>query len=267
MERKGSQQMTVPLILRTSYQQVTVLWLNRPDRLNAVSEELYQTLYTMLVDLDGDPDVRAVVLTGSGRAFCVGADLKSHRAGTRNAVDRVEYVRLGQQVCRQLQTMSTPVLAAINGYALGAGAEMALSADFVVTDEEAILGFPEVKIGSFVGGGITQRLPQLVGLRKATELLMLGERFSGRQAFEWGLAYTAVHANQLLDTSMALAQTLADKAPLSLGRLKGALQPGLTLDEALEMEADVLLTIMNSNDWAEGVAAFAKRRSPVFSGR
>jgi enoyl-CoA hydratase/carnithine racemase len=259
--------MTAPTILRTSYKQVTVLWLNRPDRLNAVSEELYQTLYTMLVDLDGDPDVRAVVLIGSGRAFCVGADLKAHRQGTRNAVDRAEYVRLGQQVCRQLQTMSTPVLAAINGYALGAGAELALSADFVVTDEEAILGFPEVEIGSFVGGGITQRLPQLVGLRKATELLMLGERFSGRQAFEWGLAYAAVHANELLVASMSLAETLATKAPLSLGRLKAALRPGLSIDEALELEADVLLTIMNSNDWAEGVAAFAQRRSPVFSGR
>jgi enoyl-CoA hydratase/carnithine racemase len=259
--------MTEPTILRTSRERVTVLSLNRPDRLNAVSEKLYRTLYTALVELDDDPNVRAVVLTGTGRAFCVGADLKAHREGTRTSVDRAEYVRLGQQVCRQIQTMSTPVVAAVNGYALGAGAEMAASADFLVAAEEAVLGFPEVSIGSFVGGGITQRLPQLIGLRKATELLLLGERFTGKQAFEWGLAHTAVPADQLLETSISLAQALAAKAPLSLGQLKTALRASLNLDETLELEADVLLTIMNTKDWAEGVAAFAQRRSPVFSGR
>jgi enoyl-CoA hydratase len=232
-----------------------------------VSGELYQSLYTALVDLDADPNVRAVVLTGSGRAFCVGADLKAHSEGTRSFGDRAEYVRLAQQVCRQIQTMSTPVVAAVNGYALGAGAEMAVSADFLVATVDAVLGFPEVNIGSFVGGAITQRLPRLIGLRKATELLLLGEQFTGRQAAACGLAYIAVPANQLLDTATSLAQMLAAKAPLSLGRLKTALREGLSLEETLEMEADVLLTIMNSNDWAEGVAAFAQRRSPVFSGR
>jgi enoyl-CoA hydratase/carnithine racemase len=259
--------MTAPTILRTSHERVTVLSLNRPDRLNAVSEKLYHTLYTALVDLDDDPDVRAVVLTGSGRAFCVGADLKAHREGTRSSLDRAEYVRLAQQVCQQIQTMSTPVVAAVNGYALGAGAEMAASADFLVAAEDALLGFPEVNVGSFVGGGITQRLPHLIGLRKATELLLLGERFSGKQAFECGLAYTAVPANQLLETSISLAQALAAKAPLSLAQLKTAIRQSWNLDETLEMEADILLTIMNTKDWAEGVAAFAQRRSPVFSGR
>jgi enoyl-CoA hydratase len=259
--------MSVPTILRTSHERVTVLSLNRPDRLNAVNDELYHSLYTALVDLDADRNVRAVVLTGSGRAFCVGDDLKAHREGTRNSRDRAEYVHLGRQVCRQIQTMSTPVVAAVNGHAFGAGAEMAVSADFLIAAEEAILAFPEVNLGGFVGGGITQRLPQLIGLRKATELLLLGERFCGKQAFEWGLAYAAVPANQLLDTSISLAQTLAAKAPLSFAQLKTALRQGLNLDETLEMETEVLLTIMNSKDWDEGVAAFAQRRSPMFSGR
>lgn len=260
-------QMTEPTVLRTSYQHVAVLWLNRPERLNAVNEDLYYGLYSALVELDGNPEVRAVVLASSGRAFCAGADLKAHRQGTRSPADRAEYVRLAQQVCCQIQEMATPVIAAVNGYALGAGAELALAADFVVVEEEAVLGFPEVNVGSFVGGGITQRLPQLIGLRKATELLLLGERFSGRLAFEWGLADAAVRADQLLDTSMSLAGALAAKAPLSLGQLKTALRSSLTLDEALDLEADVLVSIMNSDDWAEGVAAFAQRRSPVFSGR
>lgn len=259
--------MTVPTILQTAHERVTVLSLNRPDRLNAVSEALYHTLYVTLTELDNDPDVRAVVLTGSGRAFCAGADLKAHSQGTRTSADRAEYVRLAQQVCWKIQTMSTPIVAAVNGYALGAGAEMAASADFLIAAEDAILGFPEVSIGSFVGGGITQRLPRLIGQRKAAELLLLGERFSGKQAFEWGLAYTAVPANQLLETSMSLAQKLAANAPLSLAQLKKALRAGLNLEEVLDMEADVLLTIMNSQDWAEGVAAFAQRRSPLFSGR
>jgi enoyl-CoA hydratase len=232
-----------------------------------VSEELYQTLNDELVVADADPDVRAVVLTGTGRAFCVGADLKAHNSGTRSREEQAHYLDLAQRVCEQIQKMATPVVAAVNGYALGAGAEMAVSADFLVITEDAQMGFPEVGIGTFVGGGVTNRLPRLVGLRRATDMLMLGERFTGRQALDWGLAHSAVPADSLIDSAHNLADALAAKAPLSLARMKAALLRNDPLDVVLETEPQELLELMATQDWAEGVAAFAERRTPLFTGK
>lgn len=254
-------------VLTTRSGSTTTLALNRPKRLNAVSEELYEALIDALRAADDDPEVRAVVLTGTGRAFCVGADLKAHQAGTRSRADQARYLDLGQRVCEQIQTMGTPVIAAVNGYALGAGAEMAVSADFLVIAEDAQMGFPEVSIGTFVGGGVTHRLPRLVGLRRATDLLTLGERFSGSLALDWGLAHSAVPAGELLDAAHTLAAALAAKAPLSLARMKAALRRNDPLEVVFETEPQELLALMGTQDWAEGVAAFAERREPIFQGK
>ncbi|WP_218002481.1 enoyl-CoA hydratase/isomerase family protein [Nocardia brevicatena] len=244
-----------------------VLTLNRPERLNAVNEELYHTLIAALRMSEADSRVRCVLLTGAGRAFCVGADMKEHRAGTRTAQDRQRYVQLGQDVCRRIQTCTTPVVAAVHGYALGAGAELAVSSDFLVMAEDARMGFPEVSIGTFVGGGITHRLPRLVGLRRATDLLLLGERFTGTQALDWGLAHAVVPGATLHDTAMKLADRLAGQAPLSLGRMKAALYRADPVDTAFRTEPRDLLALMETEDWAEGIAAFAERRAPVFRGK
>lgn len=254
-------------VVVTTSGRTRTLAFNRPERLNAVSEELYETAIDELVAADADPDVRAVVLTGTGRAFCVGADLKAHKSGTRSRAEQANYLDLGQRVCAQIQSMATPVVAAVNGYALGAGAEMAVSADFLVIADDAQMGFPEVSIGTFVGGGVTHRLPRLVGLRRATEMLILGERFTGQQAYDWGLAYAAVPAASLLDSAHALADSLAAKAPLSLARMKAALRRNDSLDVVFETEPQELLELMATHDWAEGVAAFAERRAPVFEGK
>lgn len=241
--------------------------LNRPERLNAVSEELYRELLDHLRDADADPGIRTVVVTGRGRAFCVGADLKAHGSGTRTPQEQVEYVELAWQVCEQIQKMSTPVVAAVRGYALGAGAEIATSADFLVIADDAQMGFPEVSIGTFVGGGVTRRLPRLIGLRRATDLLVLGERFTGAQAAGWGLAHRAVPADDLDDAAAELAMTLAAKAPISLARMKAALHSEEPFDAVLRAEAQDLIDVMGTADWAEGVAAFAERRTPVFQGK
>lgn len=243
------------------------LILNRPDRLNAVNTELYRELLAHLRDADADPGVRTVVVAGTGRAFCVGADLKAHGAGTRTQADQEEYVELAWRVCEQIQKMTIPVVASVQGYALGAGAEMATSADFLVIAEDARMGFPEVSIGTFVGGAVTRRLPRLVGLRRATDLLVLGERFTGAQAAEWGLAHSAVPAGDLADATASLAATLAGKAPIPLAHMKAALLSEEPFDEVLRTEARDLLHVMGTDDWAEGVAAFAERRTPVFQGK
>lgn len=246
--------------------QVMTISLNRPHRLNAVSEELYRGIIEALENAASDDGVRAVVLTGEGRAFCVGADLKAHGEGERTDAQKREYVLLGQAVCRAIQESPIPVVAAVRGYALGAGAEMATSADFLLMADDARMGFPEVSIGTFVGGGVTHRLPRLIGLRRAIDLLVLGERFTGEQAADWGVARVSTHDAVRADAT-ALARTLAAKAPLSFARMKAALHLDPTIDQAFDAEAEDLLDMMKTEDWAEGVAAFAANRSPRFQGR
>ncbi|PZV33927.1 hypothetical protein B5V02_35165, partial [Mesorhizobium kowhaii] len=159
---------------------------NRPERLNAVNEALYQQTLDALNYADQAPNVRCVVLSGNGRAFCAGADMKAHKSGERTREEREVYIMLGQRVCERIQTMTTPVIAEVHGYAVGGGAEIATSADFLIMSEDAQLGFPEVAIGTYVGGGVTLRLPRLIGLRNAASLLMLGNRITGAKCQEIG---------------------------------------------------------------------------------
>lgn len=146
--------------------------LNRPHRLNAVTQTLYDELNDALSRAEADKDARVVLLTGEGRAFCVGADLKEHKAG-RTAFDRRQYLQGEQIVCKRLMLLKKPVIAAVNGFALGAGAEVALASDFVLMARSAQIGLPEISIGNFLGGGVTLLLPRLVGLAKARELVFL----------------------------------------------------------------------------------------------
>jgi enoyl-CoA hydratase len=242
------------------------LTLNRPERLNAVSEQLYTALLQQLREAEADESVRTVLISGAGRAFCVGADLKSHATAQRSPQQLRDYISLGQAVCEQMQKMLTPVVAKVRGYALGAGAEMAVSADFLIMAADAQMGFPEASIATFVGGAVTYRLPRLVGLRRATELLLIGERFTGGDALQWGLAYAAPKPEELDAECGQLIDRLNRNAPLSMARMKRALRQNTELDAALQGEAQDLLEIMQTRDWAEGVAAFAERRQPTFTG-
>jgi enoyl-CoA hydratase len=246
---------------------VVRLVLNRPERLNAVSEAMYVQLIEALDAAEADPDVRCVILGGAGRAFCVGADLKEHRRGQRDDVAKGRYIQLGQDAAARIQTVRVPVVAAVNGYAVGAGAEMAVAADFLVISAQARLRFPEASIGTFVGGGVSQRLPRLVGVRRATQLLVLGDWFTGTDALTWGLADAAPAEADFAATVTDFAQKIATKAPLSVTGLKKCLSANATLETALRTEADILLRVMATEDWAEGVAAFAEKRSPSFLGR
>jgi enoyl-CoA hydratase len=240
---------------------------NRPHRLNAVTAQLYEELNDALSAAESAPEVRTVLLTGEGRAFCVGADLKEHKAG-RSAFDRRQYLMGEQIVCKRILQLKRPVVAAVNGYALGAGAEMAIASDFLVMAQSAQLGLPEVSIGNFLGGGVTYLLPRLVGLAKARELVFLGERIDGTEAHRIGLANRVLPDEGFLEAARAFALQLASKAPFSMQLAKEQLNKAAegTLDAALTAELEGMTFVGTTQDWQEGIDAFAQKRKPVFRG-
>jgi enoyl-CoA hydratase/carnithine racemase len=255
--------MTTPSFVRTEVVDgVHHVQLDRPERLNAVSDELYADLEPALQAVADADDARVLLLSGAGRAFCAGADLKAHATRDRTPAERRAYVWAGQRVGRLLQTMQVPVVTAVHGHAIGAGAEMALSGDVIVCAEDLRIAFPEVGLGTFVGGGLTQRLPLLVGPARARELLLLDRRLTGAEAVEWGLATEAVEAEHVLDRAWALARYLAEQPAISVRFAKQALSRAgsLSLDEALVLEAEALLACMGTDDWSSGVEAFDARR-------
>ncbi len=246
---------------------VAEIRFNRPHRLNAVTEQLYAEFNAALTEAEADRESRVVMITGEGRAFCVGADLKEHKVG-RTAFDRRQYLQGEQIVCKRLLELKKPVVAAVNGFALGAGAELALASDFLLMADNAQIGLPEVSIGNFLGGGVTWLLPRLVGLAKARELVFLGERIGGEEAVRIGLANRVLPADGFLDAARAFALRIASKAPFSMELAKAQLNRSAerTLDACLTAELEGMMFVGTTRDWQEGIDAFAEKRTPVFKG-
>jgi enoyl-CoA hydratase len=243
--------------------------LNRPERLNAVSLPLYRALEAGLAETAADAGIRVVIITGEGRGFCSGADLKAHREYAQTPEERREYIKTGQRVYRAIQTLPQPVIAAVNGHAIGAGIELALSCDFVVIAEDAKLRLPENTLGTFIGGGTAYTLRRRVGYAKAAELILLGEFFSGRDAYEMGLANRLATAQEVMSVALELAAKLARNAPVSMRLAKQVLDRAGQLgpDGTLLAEADALDECMATDDWREGVRSFAEGRDPVYRGK
>ncbi|HSM05454.1 MAG TPA: enoyl-CoA hydratase-related protein [Longimicrobiales bacterium] len=248
---------------------VLLLTLNRPERLNAVSLPVYEALLAALRAAEADAEVRVVVLTGAGRGFCAGADLKAHADGPPTGETRRRYVRTAQQVNRRIQRGAVPVVAAVNGPAVGAGLELALSADFMLVAEDATLRLPEVALGTFVGGGVVYTLAERIGVLRARELIYLGEPIRGRDAAAMGMANRALPTDRVLEAALELAGRLAERAPLSLAAAKRLVgfSAGMSRSRALKEEARTLERLFGTEDWAEGVRAFSERRPPRFTGR
>jgi len=217
--------------------------LNRPERLNAIVPELLDDLVEALTEADRDETVGAVVLTGEGRAFCSGDDLKDFEDQVSDEAGTTAYVERIQDVTRAMVLGNTPVVGAIRGWAVGGGLEWVINCDFAIASEGTRFFFPEISWGLFVTGGVTDLLPRLVGLQRARDMILFGERFDANQARDWGMIREVVPDEDLLEKSIALARRLAalPKGPVQdlrriLTRPGGA---GLEMAMALETEATV----------------------------
>ncbi len=257
--------------------QIGIIQLNRPERMNAVIEEMYIDIQMVLNDARQDGDIRVLILTGSvlkkgdteKQAFCAGADLKKHAGGERTHQQKRAYIKLAHDTTGMLYAFPKPVIAAVNGPARGAGAEMALSCDFIFMANEATIGFPETGLGTFVGGGVTAHLPRIVGQTRAKELVYTGKIIDGKTAEGLGLALKTFPVKTLLDETKAFAEVLAMKAPMSIELAKKRLQDSTALDmeTVLLLETDGILSCMDTEDWHEGIQAYNEKRKPVFRGR
>ena len=227
---------------------VALLHLNRPRRLNAVVPPLVDALLDSL-DRARDEGAASIVLAGRGRAFCAGYDLREPEPVETVDESRARLQRL-QDVTRRIVQFPGPVIAAVHGYALGAGAEFALGCDLVIAGEDAVFAFPEVEVGLSVTGGISHLLPRMVGLSRAKQLVLLGERVSARQAHDLGLVARVVPQGAHEEASIALAEQLAARPSMALAMAKRALDTGIavSLEESLDREVDDALSTLASGD-------------------
>jgi enoyl-CoA hydratase len=245
---------------------VEILTLKNPP-VNALSTSLLADLARHVEEIANDPKVRAVVLTGEGQYFSAGADLKE--MATLDLANAPDVVRKGHALFHRIASLRPPVIAAINGLALGGGLELALACDLRIAGESAKLGAPEVNYGLMPAYGGTQRLPRLIGVPKAKELIFTGAMISAPEALRIGLVNKTVPAGQELRAGRDLAHTIAQKAPRAVQAAKRAMTEGLqlSLSQGIEGETKLFETeVLTSEDLAEGIVAFAERRPPKFKG-
>lgn len=246
---------------------VATVTLNRPKVLNALNAALFTELDTTLDALSADPAVRAVIVTGAGeKAFAAGADIQELAALT--GPEGQALAARGQRIFGKMESLGKPVIAAVNGFALGGGCELAMAATLRIASETARLGQPEVKLGLIPGYGGTQRLPRLVGCGAALKLLLTGEIISAAEALRIGLVDEVVPAAELMPRAQNLAETIASMAPIAVRQCIAAVNAGadMPLDAALAHEAAIFGICCATADKAEGTKAFLEKRTPIWHG-
>lgn len=248
-------------------EQVAVLTLNRPQVRNAISMRMRERLENIWDDFNTNDEVRVVVITGSGeKAFCAGVDLKEREEMSEKAVRELR--EKGPVIQRKIINLYKPVIAAINGYALAGGLEIALACDIRIASENAVFGLPETTLGIIPGGGGTQLLPRLIGDARTREMIFTGERIDAKTAERIGLVNRVVPLENLMDTAMELAEKMKLISPISLKNAKKAINRSreVGLNEGFTFEAQAYLTCIPTKDRVEALKAFAEKRKPVFTG-
>jgi enoyl-CoA hydratase len=243
--------------------EIATLTVNRPKALNALNRSVLEEITRILRDVRHDPGVRVLLVTGAGdRAFVAGADIAA--MSEMSATDGLEFTRLGHRVMQTLEDLPIPVIAAVNGFALGGGLELALACDLIIASEKARFGQPEINLGLIPGFGGTQRLPHRIGHARARELIMTGEMIDAKTAFEWGLLNRVVAPAELMPETRKLAEKIAAKSGFALRQAKAALRASFTMNEdsGLRFEQSAFGVTFASADRIEGTKAFIEKRDP-----
>lgn len=247
---------------------IGVLTINRPDKLNAISTELTTELKQLLDEVENDKELRVLVVTGSGdKAFVAGADIQE--LVVRDAIMGRDVSRLRQELFSRLENLHVPVIGAINGYALGGGLELALACSIRISSDKAQYGAPEVKLGIIPGDGGTQRLPRLVGLGRAMEMILTGDFIDAEEAYRIGLVNKIVPHEELMETTLKLAKKIASRPPLAVRFAKDAVNRSQEGDlvSGYALESYLHALSCTTEDKKEGVSAFLEKRRGEFTGK
>jgi len=242
------------------------IYLNRPDKLNAINEQLMKDLRQAVDELVADDQIRVIIITGLGKAFCAGADISQFK--TLNGLTAWEFAKKGRELIDYIENLPKPTIAMINGYALGGGLELAMACDIRIAAEEAQVGLPEITLGIYPGFGGTQRLIRLIGKGKAMEMMMTGDRIPAREAERLGLVNKVVPLTELEKETRNFAIKLAEKPPVALKLVKLLVNQGLDIPilAGVNMESLGWGVVFSTEDAKEGVNAFFEKRKPNFKG-
>jgi enoyl-CoA hydratase len=245
------------------YAKITI---NRPEVMNALNVDVRKELLGALDRVEKDPDVRAVVITGAGeKAFSAGADIKMFQ--TMTAIGAKAYLEISKGASKRIETFPKPVIAAVNGYAIGGGLELAMSCDLIIASDNARFAQSEINVGIIPGVGGTQRLPRIVGLKVAKEMIYTGDLIDSERARKIGLVNAVVPRDQLIPAVEKIVEKIASKSPLILKLAKDALNSSWSgLDKGLDYESALFATCFASKDQKEGASAFLEKRQALFTG-
>lgn len=246
---------------------IRTIILSRPDKLNALSALVLNELEHALIAAESDPKVKGLILTGTGKAFCAGADIKELAAA--DVQSGLAFARRGQAVFRLLETIGKPSIAAINGFAFGGGCELAMAASLRIASDKAQFGQPEVKLGVIPGYGGTQRLARLVGKGRALDLCLSGRFIAADVALQWGLVTELTSEDDLLKRAHDIMNTITAMAPFAIASVLDVIDAGfdMGLEDGLHLEAVHFANTCGTQDKQEGVAAFLEKRAPNFTGK
>jgi len=260
------------IVLQENRGNVSILALNRPAKLNALNYGLIDELLRRLDAIEADEAIRAVILTGAGdRAFSAGADISEFISTVRQgqAVALRDFVRRGQRMTARIETFPKPIIVAVNGLAHGAGSEITEAAPLAIASEHAEFCKAEISLGFAPPFGGSQRLPRLIGRKRALRMILTAEPISAAKACDFGLINEVVPRGLLLERAFALAETIARKSPLAVAACLGSVTRGINvpIDEGLAIEANYFARMVPTHDIEEGMSAWLERRAPIFTGR
>lgn len=243
------------------HQQIVLLKINRPDALNALNSSLLKELRSFLRIMAGDESCRVLVITGEGKAFVAGADIAE--MADMDSKQAEDFSRMGQEIFSMLEYMNIPVIAAVNGYALGGGCELAMACDFRIAGTRAKFGQPEVSLGLIPGYAGTQRMPRLLGLGNALYYLMTADQMDAEEAYRTGLVQKVVNQDELIDEAINIAGKIASKGPLAVSKLKQVARRGLQMgfEDGSHLETREFGSLFG-NEGTEGMRAFLEKRKP-----